>query len=276
MQNMEIEIKPPSKWHFFDIKELIYYKDTLYFLTWKDIKIKYKQAVLGFLWAFLQPIAMTAVFVLFNLAVNVSLGDVNIPYPLFVLSGIMLWNLFANAITATSNSVVNNSNILKKIYFPRIFFPMSSLLVSLFDFFITLLIYIPVMIYYNVYPNWQIIYILPVCIILVSILIMGIGSFFGALNVKYRDVKYIIPFVVQLLFFISPVFYSNNQIALPWVKTLYYLNPMTGIIELFRFGLFNTPINNLGLILSIIISLTFFVIGLYYFRKTEYFFADIS
>lgn len=276
MQNMEIEIKPPSKWHFFDIKELIYYKDTLYFLTWKDIKIKYKQAVLGFLWAFLQPIAMTAVFVLFNLAVNVSLGDVNIPYPLFVLSGIMLWNLFANAITATSNSVVNNSNILKKIYFPRIFFPMSSLLVSLFDFFITLLIYIPVMIYYNVYPNWQIIYILPVCILLVSILVLGIGSFFGALNVKYRDVKYIIPFVVQLLFFISPVFYSNNQIALPWVKTLYYLNPMTGIIELFRFGLFNTPINNLGLILSIIISLTFFVIGLYYFRKTEYFFADIS
>ncbi|HNY75218.1 MAG TPA: ABC transporter permease [Bacteroidales bacterium] len=276
MQNMEIEIKPPSKWHFFDIKELIYYKDTLYFLTWKDIKVKYKQAVLGFLWAFLQPIAMTAVFVLFNLAVNVSLGDVNIPYPLFVLSGIMLWNLFANAITATSNSVVNNSNILKKIYFPRIFFPMSSLLVSLFDFFITLLIYIPVMIYYNVYPNWQIIYILPVCILLVSILVLGIGSFFGALNVKYRDVKYIIPFVVQLLFFISPVFYSNNQIALPWVKTLYYLNPMTGIIELFRFGLFNTPINNLGLILSIIISLTFFVIGLYYFRKTEYFFADIS
>lgn len=276
MQNMEIEIKPPSKWHFFDIKELIYYKDTLYFLTWKDIKVKYKQAVLGFLWAFLQPIAMTAVFVLFNLAVNVSLGDVNIPYPLFVLSGIMLWNLFANAITATSNSVVNNSNILKKIYFPRIFFPMSSLLVSLFDFFITLLIYIPVMIYYNVYPNWQIIYILPVCILLVSILIMGIGSFFGALNVKYRDVKYIIPFVVQLLFFISPVFYSNNQIALPWVKTLYYLNPMTGIIELFRFGLFGTPINNLGLILSIIISLTFFVIGLFYFRKTEYFFADIS
>jgi len=114
MQNMEIEIKPPSKWHFFDIKELIYYKDTLYFLTWKDIKVKYKQAVLGFLWAFLQPIAMTAVFVLFNLAVNVSLGDVNIPYPLFVLSGIMLWNLFANAITTTSNSVVNNSNILKK------------------------------------------------------------------------------------------------------------------------------------------------------------------
>lgn len=276
MQNMEIEIKPPSKWHFFDIKELIYYKDTLYFLTWKDIKVKYKQAVLGFLWAFLQPIAMTAVFVLFNLAVNVSLGDVNIPYPLFVLSGIMLWNLFANAITATSNSVVNNSNILKKIYFPRIFFPMSSLLVSLFDFFITLLIYIPVMIYYNVYPNWQIIYILPVCILLVSILVLGIGSFFGALNVKYRDVKYIIPFVVQLLFFISPVFYSNNQIALPWVKNLYYLNPMTGIIELFRFGLFNTPINNLGLILSIIISLTFFVIGLYYFRKTEYFFADIS
>jgi lipopolysaccharide transport system permease protein len=276
MQNMEIEIKPPSKWHFFDIKELIYFKDTLYFLTWKDIKVKYKQAVLGFLWAFLQPIAMTAVFVLFNLAVNVSLGDVNIPYPLFVLSGIMLWNLFANAITATSNSVVNNSNILKKIYFPRIFFPMSSLLVSLFDFFITLLIYIPVMIYYNVYPNWQIIYILPVCILLVSILVLGIGSFFGALNVKYRDVKYIIPFVVQLLFFISPVFYSNNQIALPWVKTLYYLNPMTGIIELFRFGLFNTPINNLGLILSIIISLTFFVIGLFYFRKTEYFFADIS
>ena len=276
MQNMEIEIKPPSKWHFFDIKELIYYKDTLYFLTWKDIKVKYKQAVLGFLWAFLQPIAMTAVFVLFNLAVNVSLGDVNIPYPLFVLSGIMLWNLFANAITATSNSVVNNSNILKKIYFPRIFFPMSSLLVSLFDFFITLLIYIPVMIYYNVYPNWQIIYILPVCILLVSILVLGIGSFFGALNVKYRDVKYIIPFVVQLLFFISPVFYSNNQIALPLVKNLYYLNPMTGITELFRFGLFGTPINNLGLILSIIISLTFFVIGLYYFRKTEYFFADIS
>lgn len=273
---MEIEIKPPGKWSFFDVKELAFYKDTLYFLAWKDIKIKYKQAVLGFLWAFIQPIAMTAVFVIFNLAINVTLGDVNIPYPLFVLSGVMLWNLFGNAVTTTSNSVVSNANILKKIYFPRIFFPMSSLLVNLFDFFITLLIYIPVMVYFKVYPNWDIIYILPICVLLVSILVLGIGSFFGALNVKYRDVKYVIPFIIQLLFFISPVFYSNNQIAIPWSKSAYYLNPMTGVIELFRYGLFGTQINQFGLSISIIISFVCLIVGLYYFRKTEYFFADIS
>ncbi|MCX7861689.1 MAG: ABC transporter permease [Bacteroidales bacterium] len=272
----EIIIKPPSKFVFFDFKELSEFKDTLFFLAWKDIKIKYKQALLGFLWVILQPVLMTAVFVVFSIATNFTPIESNVPYILFVLSGMILWNLFSSAITQTTQSIVSNAHIIKKIYFPRIFFPLSSLLVSTFDFLISFIILIPFMIYFNVYPQWQVIFLLPMVYLLITMLILGIGSFFSALNVKYRDVKYIIPFMVQLMFFVSPVFYSNHYINIQWIKVAYYFNPITGIIELFRYALFNTTINVEGLLISSLICIIVFVLGLLYFRKVEYNFADIS
>ncbi|MCX7954411.1 MAG: ABC transporter permease [Bacteroidales bacterium] len=272
---MEIIIKP-KKFAFLNLKEIYEHRDILFFLTWKDIKIKYKQTLLGFSWIILQPLLITFVFVLFSKAINFSLGDSKVPYTIYVLSGILLWNLFSSAIIQTSNSIVSNAHIIKKIYFPRIFFPISALFVSTFDFLISFIIYIPLMSYYKIYPSFSVIYIFPLVYLLLAMLILGIGSFFAALNVKYRDVKYTLPFLIQLFFFISPVFYAHNLIELNWLKNLYYANPLTGIIELFRHSLFNTPLYFHGLKISIIFSIIIFFTGIFYFRKMENILADIT
>lgn len=271
----EIIIKP-QRYIGFNFKELYEYKDTLLFLAWKDIKIKYKQAVLGFIWVILQPLLTTLVFVILNKTTNLNFNNSDVPYVLFVLSGIILWNLFASSINQISQSVVNNAHILKKIYFPRIFFPLSSLLANTFDFIIASLLFLFVMLYYHAYPSITFFIIFPIVYIMVSMLIIGLGSFFAALNVKYRDIRYVVPFITQLMFFVSPVFYSVNLINVEWVKNLYYFNPLTGIIELFRYSLFNTPIDYVGLIYSIVICILFFVFGLSYFRVVEQNFADIA
>ncbi len=265
-----------QKYLYYNFKELYEFKDTLFFLVWRDIKIKYKQTLLGFLWVVLQPLLVTMVFVLFGKATSFQLGDNNIPYPVFVFSGMIVWNLFSSAIQQTSNSVVNNAHIIKKIYFPRIFFPLSALLASSFDFLITFIVFLPLMLYYHIIPSIQILYILPLVYFLTSLLVLGIGSFFGALNVKYRDVKYVIPFLIQLLFFISPIFYTTQILTNPTIQQLYYLNPITGIIELFRHGLFNSPLSFEGILFSILTSLILCFSGLMYFRYVEHNFADIS
>ena len=272
---MQFEIKP-ARGYFYNFSELNEFKELLYFLAWKDIKIKYKQAILGFLWALIQPAMMMMVFIIFRKVVFIWTGNDEMPYALFVLSGILFWNLFSIGITQSSNSIVNNANIIKKIYFPRIYFPISAIIVSLFDFLMGILIYIPVMIYYGVYPDAWIILTLPTCVILTILVSLGVGSYFSALNVKYRDVKYIIPFVIQLLFFISPVFYSHSFITNKYLQTFYYINPITGILELIRFSLFQSPINELGLIISCVTAIISFIFGLMYFRKFENTFADIA
>lgn len=273
---MQETIIKSQRFYFLNFKEIFDYRDTLFFLAWRDIKIKYKQAILGFLWVVLQPLLSTFIFVLLTTTTQIKFTNNVIPYPLFVLSGIVLWNLFSTAINQTSNSVVNNAHIIKKVYFPRIFFPLSSLLISSFDFFISLIIYFPLMIYYNIYPSICIIFIFPLTYILVSMLILGIGSFFAALNVKYRDVKYLVPFFTQIMFFLSPTFYSVDLIKITWIKNLYYINPMTGIIDLFRYSLFNTPFNTTGLLISVAICILSFLLGIFYFRFVEHNFADIA
>ncbi len=272
---MEVEIKP-VKGFFYDLKELNEYKEILYFLAWKDIKIKYKQALLGFVWALLQPVMMMIVFIIFRKVVFIWTGNADVPYPMFVLSGILFWNLFSNGITLSSNSIVSNAHIIKKIYFPRIFYPISAILVSLFDFLMGILIYLPIMIYYNLYPNVWFILILPAGIILTIMITMGVGSFFSALNVKYRDIKYVLPFIIQLLFFISPVFYSHSFITNKFLQIFYYINPITGVLELIRFGLFGTPVNATGLIISCTCAIVSFIFGMMYFRRFENNFADIA
>lgn len=272
---MEIEIKP-AKGVLFNINELKEYKELLYYLTWKDIKVKYKQALLGFLWALLQPIMMMFVFIIFRKVVFIWTGNDEIPYPLFVLSGLLFWNLFSVGVTQSSNSIVSNAHIIKKIYFPRIFFPISAVCVSLFDFFMGVVVYLPVMFYYGYYPSVWIILLIPAAIILTILVSMGIGAYFSALNVKYRDVKYVIPFIVQMLFFISPVFYSHSFITNKWLHYFYYLNPVTGVLELVRFGLFNTTIYLPGIFISTCTAFIIFIVGLMYFRRFENTFADIA
>ncbi len=271
---MEIEIKPIKYLHF-NYKEIIEFRDTLFFLTWKDIKIKYKQTLLGFLWVILQPLLMVSVFVLIQKAIVIPTADSSVAYPLFVLSGILFWNLFSNSVIHSSNSIVNNSNIIKKIYFPRIFFPFSAILVSLFDFLIALIVYIPLMIYYKQFPNVSIIWYLPLALFLIILLSLGIGLFFSALNVKYRDVKYITPFIIQLLFFVSPVFYFHTFISNKTLQILYYINPISGILEIVRHGFFGIDMFTTGVIISLFSVIIIFLLGIYYFRKVESTFADI-
>ncbi len=273
MQETIIKAQP---FYLLRFKELFDYRDTLYFLVWRDIKIKYKQTLLGFFWVILQPTLSTIIFVLLSTATQIQFTNNSIPYPIFVLSGIVLWSLFSSAITQTSNSIINNAHIIKKVYFPRIFFPLSSLLVSSFDFFVSLTIYVPLMIYYKIYPSINIILTFPLTYFLISMLILGIGSFLAALNVKYRDVKYIVPFFIQLMFFISPIFYSIDLIKINWAKILYYLNPLTGIIHLFRYSLFNIPFDSTGLLISTCMCILLFLIGIFYFRIVEHHFADIA
>jgi len=272
---MEIEIKP-VKYLNISFNEILEFKDTLFFLIWKDIKVKYKQTILGFLWVILQPLLMLLVFVLLQKAIIIPQAGSNVSYPLFVLSGILFWNLFSSSVIQSSNSVVSNAHIIKKIYFPRFFFPLSSIFVALFDFFIAIIIYIPLMFYYKQYPSINILWTFPLAFILIILVAMGIGSFFSALNVKYRDVKYIIPFLIQLLFFISPVFYFHNFITNNIMKIFYYINPLSGILELVRYGFFNIKMFQTGVAISILSTILFFLIGIFYFRKVESTFADLA
>lgn len=272
---MEYEIKPKNKLTL-GVDELWQYRELFYFFTWRDIKVKYKQTVLGFAWAVLQPFVMMVIFsVFFGNALKVP-SD-NIPYPIFVYSGLLLWNIFSNGLSNAGNSMVNNANIIKKIYFPRLIIPISSVLVSLFDFFMAFIIFIGMLIYYRTPINiGECFLYFPVSIIMSCFSTFGIGSFLAALNIKYRDFRYIIPFMIQALLFLTPVIYPVSIIKYDWMKYLFAVNPMYGAIELFRYPIIQSHLDMTLILISIFSSLFFFVIGLFYFRKTESYFADLA
>jgi lipopolysaccharide transport system permease protein len=272
----EYEIKPQNKLSL-GLAELWQYRELFYFFTWRDIKVKYKQTALGFAWAIIQPLVMTLLLTFgFGkmISANNSLG---MPYPLFAISGLVIWNIFSSGLSSAGNSMVSNANIIKKIYFPRLIIPISSVLVSLFDFLMAFLIFVVMLFYYKVDIN--ILYFLGMLvssIILTCIATFGSGSLLAALNIKYRDFRYVIPFMIQALLFLTPVIYplsiTNNQL----VKHLLALNPMYAPIELFRFGIVQQHIEMHFIFLSMISSLILFFTGLYYFRKTESYFADLA
>ena len=272
---MEFEIKPKEKITI-GFKELWEYRELFYFFTWRDVKVKYKQTFLGFLWAILQPLFMTLVFTLFlgdSIAQKTSL---KIPYPVFALSGMLLWGVFSGGMANAANSMVANANIIKKIYFPRLIIPISSILVALVDFFIALLVFIVVLVVYKVNINYTSILLLPLSLFITCLSAMGIGTLLAALNIKYRDVRYIIPFLVQGLLFLTPVLFpaniSSNSIVVFFLK----INPLSGALELMR-GLFmGYAINTETVVLSLFGSIILFVIGVVYFRKTEGYFADLA
>ena len=278
---MEYIIKKPGKFQL-NIDEIWQYKELFYFFTWRDVKVKYKQTILGFLWAVLQPFLMMMVFVIFFSKV-LSVPTDNIPPPIFYYSGLLLWNIFSTGLTGAGNSMVTNANIIKKIYFPRLIIPMSSILVSVFDFLMAMIIYFGIVIYYEItMPEFAINYLallacLPVALFLTILSTFGLGSLLAALNVKYRDFRYVIPFLVQLLMFLTPVIYPVSMFDnLPWAKYLLALNPMTGAVNLGRAAFANAPIDWGLLSISFASGIVFFFIGIYVFRKTEAYFADIA
>ena len=258
-----------------DMSELWRYRELFYFFTWRDIKIKYKQTVLGFLWAIIQPVLMMVIFTFFfGQALNIP--SQNIPYPVFVFSGLLLWNLYATGLSSSANSMVANAHIIKKIYFPRLIIPVSSVLVALFDFFMAILIFFVLLVYYQQPVGLNAIWMWPCAILITIIATLGPGAWIAALNVKYRDFRYVIPFLIQVLFFLTPVIYPINILEHEILRYAVAISPMYAAIELFRIPIVSqTP--DLGLIgISLVSTILLFVGGLFYFKKAEDFFADFA
>ena len=267
-----IHIEPKPNLVTLDLKELWHFRELLYFLTWRDIKIRYKQTALGASWAILQPFLTMVVFSLFfgRLAEMPSDG---IPYPIFSYAALLPWNYFATALTMSSNSVVSNSNLITKVYFPRLFIPLTNVVSGIVDFAIAFVVLLGMMLYYKISPTMNT-FLLPPFLLLAMITALGSSLWLSALNVKYRDVRYIIPFIVQFWMFASPVVYPSSLLEEPW-RTLYGLNPMVGVVEGFRWALLGAKAPEPMIAVSIVVSLIIFFSGLYVFRRMEKTFADI-
>ncbi len=271
----EYLIAPPDKFSL-NLKELWAYRELFYYFTWRDIKVKYKQTVLGFLWVILQPVLMMLLFtVIFGNALKVNSDG--IPYPVFVYSGLLLWGVFSSGLSNASNSMVSHANIIKKIYFPRLVIPMSSILAALFDFFVAFLVYIVILIIFQQPVDLlRILIFLPASILLTVITTFGLGCLFAAFNVKYRDFRYIVPFLLQFLLFVNPVIYSTSIFKAEWMQYLIAFNPMAGAINMSRFAFLDSPIRWDLLAISVASAFLWFFIGIYVFRKMEAYFADIA
>lgn len=266
----------PSRGKFFDWKELWQYRELFYFFSWRDLKVKYKQTVLGVAWVVLQPLFTVLIFSLFfGRALNVpSLG---LPYPVFVFSGLLLWTLFSTSVNNAGNSMMTNAPIIKKIYFPRIIIPVSSILVCCVDFVVTCLVFAGVLLIYQVKPDlWMAVLYWPLSIILMLCGTLGISCWLAALNVKYRDFRYVVPFALQIALFVSPVIYPVSILGTGWVSYLLALNPMYSAIMLFRIPLTGIPTETYPILISVLSTFFFLLLGVYYFKRTEAYFADIA
>ncbi|MBI2100028.1 MAG: ABC transporter permease [Candidatus Vogelbacteria bacterium] len=266
-----IQAKKPLALEFF--KELWSSKELLYFFTWRDLKIRYKQTVLGVMWALFQPFITMVIFTVFFGKFGKIPSD-NIPYPVFVFAGLLLWQLFSATLLQASGSLVGNQNLLTKVYFPRLILPISSLFSNLVDFFIASSILVGLMIYYSYIPHLIGLTLVPLLVIITCVFAVGLGLFLASLNVKYRDIKYILPFFVQIMIFLTPVIYPPS--ILGRYSWLLAINPLTGVIKAMRAALFGgQPINWLLLFLSGSTSLVVLLFGFIYFKRTERQFADL-
>ena len=254
------------------LNELWNYRELLYFLTWRDIKLRYKQTALGAAWVIIQPLFAMLLFTLFfgKLARMPSDG---VPYPLFAYAGLVPWTFFSNAITNSGHSLVGNSTLISKVYFPRIYIPAGAVAAGLLDFAIASVLLIPMLIYYHVSVTWQFL-LLPLFALLGTIQALGVGMWLAALNVKYRDIRYAIPFLVQLWLFASPVIYPASLVPPKW-KWVLAINPMTGVIEGFRSSIMGTPFDKSTIILSVVVTLLILLFSFFAFRRVEDSFADV-
>ncbi len=266
-------IKPKKTFSWDDIKEIWRYKELLYFFTWRDLKVRYKQTAIGVLWAIFQPFMTMVVFTIF-FGKFAKMPSDGIPYPIFVYTGLLLWQFFSSALSETSNCLISNQAIITKVYFPRLILPISSVATKLVDFAIASSILIGLMAYYNYLPNLAGLLILPLLLLITFMAAVGFGLFLASINVKYRDVRYVLPFFIQMMLFVTPVIYPTSIAGkYSWILAM---NPMTGVIKAARAAILgNAPINWELLLISGIACLIMLIIGIIYFKKTERYFADI-
>lgn len=264
-------IGPIKGWVGFDLRELWEYRELTLFFAWRTILIRYKQTALGIAWAVLQPLLLMVVMTLFFGSFAKKAG---VPGPIFFFAGLVPWTFFANGLGQSSNSLVGNANLLSKVYFPRLVAPIAAVTATLLDFLLAFLILIGMMVWYGIYPRPIAIVVIPGLVVLTFAAALGLGLWLSALNVHYRDVQYVIPFLIQLGLFASGVVYAATTLAEPW-QTLLGLNPMAGVVTTFRWALLGTPGNGAMLLLSIASTIVISVCGVLYFRRREQTFADV-
>ena len=254
-------------------KDLWRYRELFYFLSWRDILVRYKQTVIGVAWSIIRPVLTMIVFtIIFGKIAKLPSG--NIPYPIMVFTALLPWQFFASAFQDSSNSLIGNANMISKVYFPRMIVPVSSIIVAFVDFLVSFVLLALMMAWYKFVPSYKIIF-LPLFLLMALIFSLGAGLLVSSLNVKYRDFKYIIPFIVQFGLYISPVGFSSDVVPVKW-RFLYSINPMVGVIDGFRWSILGKGVDFYfrGFIVSIILIFITLIIGIWYFRKTEKTFAD--
>jgi lipopolysaccharide transport system permease protein len=266
-------IEPSHGWVSLKMRDLWEYRELLYFLTWRDIKVRYKQTLLGAAWAILQPLLTMVVFSIFfgRLAKIPSDG---VPYPIFSFAALVPWTFFVNGLNQASNSLVGSANLIKKVYFPRLAIPVAAVLSGVIDFLLAFLVLLGMMLYYGLLPTVNTLW-LPGFLLLALITSLGVGLWLSALNVEFRDVRYTVPFVTQFWLFATPVAYPSSLLAEPW-RTLYGLNPMVGVVEGFRWALLGTVTQpGAVIVVSSLAALAILVSGAFFFRRMEKTFADV-
>ncbi|MBS1949748.1 MAG: O-antigen export system, permease protein [Cytophagales bacterium] len=253
-------------------RDLWHFRELFYILSWRDIKVRYKQTVIGAAWSIVRPLLTTIIFTIVFSRVAKLGSPPGVPYAILVFCGMLPWQFFANAMSEASNSLIGNSNLVSKIYFPRMIIPASSIITSLVDFGISFLLLVGMMVLYQYVPDVKIIF-LPLFVLLVFFAAFGVGLYLTALNVKYRDFRYIIPFIVQFGMYVTPVGFSSEVIPSKW-RLLYSINPMVGVVDGFRWCILGQPLYLPGFIVSFAVISVFLFLGINYFRKTEKSFAD--
>jgi len=266
-------IQPPKGWVPLELRGLWEYRDLLYLFVWRDLKLRYKQTMVGASWAIIQPfIAMVVLSIFFGKLIKVP--SEGIPYPIFAYTALVPWMYFVNALTQSSNSVVGNYTMITRVYFPRLVIPITTVVTGLLDFAIAFAILIGMMLFYGIVPTAAI-WTLPFFILLTIATALGLGLWLAALNVEYRDVRFILPFLTQILFFITPVAYPSSLVPEPW-RAIYSLNPMVGVVEGFRWALLGkAQPPSVVLVISVIAVIGLLIGGLYFFRYKEGTFADV-
>ena len=269
-----LRIQPSRGWVPLRLRELWLYRELLFFLTWRDIKVRYKQTVLGAGWAIIQPFMTMVVFSLFfgRLAQMPSDG---VPYPLFSFAALVPWTLFAYGLTEASNSLVGSSNLIKKVYFPRLLIPLSSVMAGVIDFLLAFAVLLVMVIAYGTPLTWHLLWIPPL-VLLTLVTSLGVGMWMSALNAEFRDIRYVIPFLTQFWLFMTPIAYPASLIENPTLQALYSLNPMVGVVEGFRWALLGTSTEPGPMILvSAVAAVALLIGGMFYFRRMEKTFADV-
>jgi lipopolysaccharide transport system permease protein len=267
-----VVIQPSRKWNLINLKDIWAYRELLFFLTWRDVKVRYKQTLLGAAWAILQPLFMMIIFTIFFGRIA-GVDSAGIPYPVFALAGLVPWTFFSNTITASGNSLVGSAHLITKVYFPRLIVPAAAMLAGLVDFVLAFILLVVLMFYYRVPVTAQVLF-LPALVLLTALFGLGVGTWMSALNVKYRDVRFALPFLIQLWLFVSSVILPSSSVPEKWRWVLMF-NPMSGIIEGYRAALFGLPFDWPAIGVATVLTILMLFYSVYSFGKAERSFADI-